>query len=262
MISGVVIGHSPPLVTVVVPSYNQGRYLNQALTSIFEQGVPVEVFVMDGGSKDNSLEVILKWAPRLAGWVSAPDGGQAAAINAGMAKGCAPFVCWLNSDDWLLPNGLRNLLDALNASPNSPMVYGKTFDFLHNNGKMRNALVLPFSAWLMARVCVISQPGTLVRRSCWEAVAGLDTSLHMAMDYDLWWRIYKACGKPRMVPNIVAVNRVHDATKTNTRRHQHYKEAITVVGRHYGKAPWKWWLTQPYTVWWRAFKGRFTDQSK
>jgi len=250
------MGSAPPWVTVVVPSYNQGRYLDQALASIFQQGVPVEVFVMDGGSKDNSLEVIMKWAPQLAGWVSAPDGGQAAAINAGMAQGSAPYVCWLNSDDWLLPNGLSKLLDALHASPNSPMAYGKTFDFLNDKDKMRRAFVMPFTSWLMARVCVISQPGTLVRRSCWEAVAGLDASLHMAMDYDLWWRIYKTFGKPLMVRDAVAVNRVHDATKTNTQRHRHYAEAIGVVRRHYGKVPWKWWLAQPYAVWWRSAVGR------
>jgi glycosyltransferase involved in cell wall biosynthesis len=258
MNSAAVIDVNAPLVTVVVPSYNQGRYLDQALASIFDQGVPVEVFVMDGGSKDNSLEVIMKWAPRLAGWVSAPDGGQAAAINAGMVRASAAYVCWLNSDDWLLPNALRNLIGALNASPGSPMVYGKTFDFLSNKSIMRHALVLPFSEWLMARICVISQPGTLMRRSCWQSVAGLDASLHMAMDYDLWWRIYKRCGKPLMVRDVVAVNRVHDATKTNTQRYRHYQEAIAVVRRHYGKVPWKWWLAQPYAVWWRSFRARST----
>ena len=241
-----------PLVTVVVPSFNQGQFLDDALRSVFAQDVPLEVFVMDGGSTDNSIDVIMKWAPRLSGWVSAPDGGQAAAINAGMAQGTAPYVCWLNSDDWLLPGGLRHLIGALDAAPHTPMVYGRTMDFLTNKDKMCRALVLPFSEWLMARVCVISQPGTLMRRSCWDTVAGVDASLHMAMDYDLWWRVYKACGKPTMVRDVVAVNRVHDATKTNTQRHRHYEEAVSVVRRHYGKVPWKWWLAQPYAVWWRS----------
>ena len=102
-----------PLVTVVVPSFNQGQFLDAALTSIFDQNVAVEVFVMDGGSTDNSVDVIEKWESRLAGWVSAPDEGQAAAINSGMAQGTAPYVCWLNSDDWLLHNGLQQLVNAL-----------------------------------------------------------------------------------------------------------------------------------------------------
>lgn len=240
-----------PLVTVVVPSFNQGQYLDEALASVFQQNVPVEVYVMDGGSTDQSLDVIRKWAPRLAGWVSGPDGGQASAINAGIAKGSAPFVCWLNSDDWMLPDGLRRLVAALSASTQVPMAYGRTMDYFENRRSMRRALVLPFSKWLMARVCVISQPGTLIRRSCWEALGGVDVTLHMAMDYDLWWRIYKAFGKPLMVNEVVAVNRVHDATKTNTQRRRHYAEAMAVVLRHYGKVPWKWWLAQPYAIWWR-----------
>ena len=82
-----------PIVTVAVPSYNQGRFLDQALASIFEQDVPVEVFVMDGGSTDNSLEVISRWKDRLAGYRSHSDEGQAAAINEGIAQGRAKYVC-------------------------------------------------------------------------------------------------------------------------------------------------------------------------
>ena len=225
--------------------------MDAALASIFDQNVAVEVFVMDAGSTDQSIDVIRKWSHRLAGWVIAPDGGQAAVINAGMVQGTAPYVCWLNSDDWLLPNGLQQLLNVLEAKPNTPMVYGKTMDFFNDKKKMRRALALPFNDWLMARVCVLSQPGTLMRRSCWERVGGLNDQLHMAMDYDLWWRIYKTCGTPLMVRDVVAVNRVHDATKTNTQRRRHYAEAMAVVRQHHGSVPWKWWLAQPYAIWWR-----------
>jgi len=97
-----------PLVTIAVPSCNQGRFLDDALTSIFEQQLPVEVFVMDGGSTDNSIEIIRKWEGQLAGWRSHKDGGQAAAINEGIALGRAPYVCWLNSDDWFCLLGLKS----------------------------------------------------------------------------------------------------------------------------------------------------------
>lgn len=95
-----------PLVTIAVPSFNQGRFLDDALASIFRQEIEVEVFVLDGGSTDESVRVLERWAPLLAGWRSGPDGGQAAAINEGIARGRAPYVCWLNSDDWFLPGGL------------------------------------------------------------------------------------------------------------------------------------------------------------
>ncbi|MGB3067854.1 MAG: glycosyltransferase [Ottowia sp.] len=242
-------------VTVAVPSFRQGRFLDQALSSILAQEVPVEVFVMDGGSDDETLAVLDRWKERLAGWRSHSDGGQAAAVNEGIARGCAPYVCWLNSDDWLLPQGLPLLLAALEREPEAVMAYGNTWDWIERTGRRRRSMVLPFSEWVMARANAISQPGTLMRRDAWEAVGGLDSSLHMAMDYDLWWRLYRYGGAPVRVPDMVAVNRVHSQTKTNTQRRLHYQEAMAVVRRHYGKVPLKWWLAQPYAVWWRGWRG-------
>jgi glycosyltransferase involved in cell wall biosynthesis len=245
-----------PLITVAVPSFNQGHYLGQALESIFSQGVPVEVFVADAGSTDGSVEVIQRWQHRLAGWRSAPDAGQSAAINESVAKGAAPYVCWLNSDDWLLPNALKTLVAALESNPGASMAYGRTWDVVQNSGKKTPALVRPFSEWWMARFCIVSQPGTLMRRSAWEAVGGVDASRHMAMDYDLWWRLYKQVGPLQFVDHFVAVNRDHAGTKTNTQRRRHYREAMAVVREHHGRVPLKWWLAQPYAVWFRALVNR------
>jgi glycosyltransferase involved in cell wall biosynthesis len=113
-----------PLITIAVPSLNQGRYLADALQSIFDQGLPVEVFLADGGSSDATLEVIGEFAPKLAGWRSHPDHGQAAAINECIARGRAPYVCWLNSDDMLVQGGLATLLAVLEADPALPAAYG------------------------------------------------------------------------------------------------------------------------------------------
>lgn len=243
------------LVTVAVPSFRQGRFLDQALSSIFAQGVPVEVFVMDGGSDDETLAVLDRWKDRLAGWRSHPDGGQSEAINEGIANGSAPYVCWLNSDDWLLPQGLQHLISALERAPSAAVAYGRTWDWSQETGGRRHSLVLPFREWVMAQMNIISQPGTLIRRGAWEAMGGLDARLQMAMDYDLWWRLYRHAGLPLYVPEVVAVNRVHDQTKTNTQRRLHYQEAMAVVRRHYGKVPLKWWLAWPYAVWWRSWLG-------
>jgi hypothetical protein len=133
------------------------------------------------------------------------------------------------------------------------MVYGRTFNFRQRTGRLDRAFVQPFHPWLMARLCLISQPGTLVRRSVWEQLGGLNQELHFALDYDLWWRVYRFFGEPLFVGEFVAVNRDHHATKTNSQRARHYREAISVVREHYGKVPWKWWLAQPYAVWLRAW---------
>lgn len=243
-----------PLATVAVPSFNQGRFLGEALDSIFSQQVPVEVFVLDAGSTDGSLEVIRRFEDRLAGWRSHPDSGQAAAINEGIARGTAPYVCWLNSDDVWLPGGLAKLAAALDSDPKAPMAYGRVWNLDEASGeRRRNFEVHPFSEWLMARFNLVSQPATLIRRAAWDAVGGADGRLQMAMDYDLWWRLYRHAGvAPRFVDDLVAVNRIHAATKTNTRRREHYEEAIATVRRHYGRVPLKWWLAWPYAVWWRS----------
>lgn len=244
-----------PRVTVAVPALNQGRYLAQALDSILAQEVPTEIFVLDAGSSDETLEVIRRYEPRLAGWRSHPDEGQAAAVNEGIAKGEAPYVCWLNSDDWWLPGGLARLVEALEADVNAPMAYGRVWNHHEAAGRRRrNYEVRAFHEGLMARFNIVSQPATLVRRSAWEAVGGLDVGLHMAMDYDLWWRLYRRFGKPRYVKDLVAVNRVHAATKTNTLRREHYLEAMAVVRRHYGRVPLKWYLAWPWAVWWRSLR--------
>jgi glycosyltransferase involved in cell wall biosynthesis len=247
-----------PLVTIAVPSYNQGQYLDDALTSIFQLTIPVEVFVMDGGSNDNSLEVIEKWKDKLAGWRSCKDGGQSAAINEGIALGSAPYVCWLNSDDWFLPEGMRSLLAVLEARPEVTVAYGKAWNYVEKSKKMRPVWVEPFNESRLAFRCIISQPATLIRRIAWDAVEGLDERLHMAMDYDLWWRLYKIGGPFEFIDQYVAVNREHSGTKTSNLRRENYVEAIKIVRRHYGRVPLKWWLARPYTIWFRNLISRFS----
>ena len=229
--------HPTALITIAVPSFNQARYLDAALSSIFSQQLPVEVFVADGGSSDESLDIIKEFASRLAGWRSHRDSGQAAAINECIALGHAPYVCWLNSDDMLLPGGLAALLGAIEADPSVAAVYGRTWSLVEETKERTPVWVEPFDVRRLARRCIISQPATLVRRSAWEAVGGLDEKLRFAMDYDLWWRLYRTGGELRFVDCFVAIDRDHADTKSRNNRFEHYREGIAVVRRHNGYVP-------------------------
>jgi len=207
---------------------------------------------MDGGSTDNSLDIIRKWESRLAGWRSHSDNGQAAAINEGIAFGSAPYVCWLNSDDWFLPDCLTKLVAALEKSPDLPAVYGRCWNVTEKSGRRSTVRVEPFNERRMAVRCIISQPSTLIRRSAWKAVGGVDESLHMSMDYDLWWKLIKRFGPLLFLDEYVAVNRQHVQSKTQKNRRLHYRESMAIVKKYHGRLPLRWWLAQPYSVWFKS----------
>ncbi len=244
-----------PLVTIAVPSLNQGRYLDEALRSIFSQDVPVEVFVLDGGSTDGSPEIIRKWAPDLAWWRIGPDRGQAGAVNEGIARGRAPFVCWLNADDLFLPLGIAALVEALHRDGNAAAAYGRCWTINARGAKLFPYITTGFNRGLFSSFCTIAQPAALIRRSAWESIGGLNEELQMAMDYDLWWRLYKKTGSLKYIRRFVAATRMHGLTKTATRRRQHYQESMRVVRRHTGRVPLKWYAAWPLMVSLRGLSG-------
>jgi len=232
-------------VTIAVPSLNQGRYLDDALASIFQQDIPVEVFVLDGNSTDNSLNIIRKWEPKLAGWRSHTDKGQAEAINEGIAQGSAPYVCWLNSDDYFYPGGLEKLIRTLKYQPDKQYTYARCWAVSKSGRKLLPYLTLPFSPRLFANFCCIAQPATLITRAAWTQAGGVNEDMQLAFDYDLWWRLYHAYGKPAYCKEFVAATRLHKDTKTASQPALHYQESMEVVKRNWGSVPLKWRAAGP-----------------
>lgn len=231
-------------ITVVIPSFNQAPFLRQAIDSVLCQSEQIELVVMDGGSTDGSAEIVKSYDKELHFWRSGPDDGQASAINAGVEKGLAPYVCWLNSDDFYYPDTLSSLRQHLERHTAAPMVYGRTWNVNIDGRKANPYPTWEFSPRLFANYCLISQPATLIRRQAWESVQGLDVFLELAFDYDLWWRLYLGYGAPAFLKKYVAANRMHGGTKTHNNLDKHYDESIEVVRRHYGDVPVKWFLSR------------------
>ena len=177
----------PPLVTIVTPSYNQGCFVQQTIQSVLAQDYPhIEYFVIDGGSTDDSAEIIRRYVTRLAYWVSEPDRGQTYAINKGFARATGSILAWLNSDDLLAPSAVRIAVAYLRAQADVGLVYG---DRLHIDcrGNVIGVNRMPaFYAAMLARNITLPQETAFFRRDAFERAGGIDQTLHFSMDFDLW----------------------------------------------------------------------------
>jgi GT2 family glycosyltransferase len=237
-------------VAIAVPSLNQGRFLLAALDSLLDQPeADVRIAVLDGGSADDSVAVIRGYANRLAYWRSDPDAGQAAAINEGLRRlGPAAYVGWLNADDVLVPGGLGRLVTSLEAHPDWVAAFGRAHVIDDGGQVVGEFPTRPFTRTALSRTSIICQPASLVRASAWERVGGLDESLHMCLDYDLWLRLSRL-GPIGFVDELIASTRDHEATKTRTRQSALYEEAFRVLRRDLGYVPWRWCVSEAAHAW-------------
>jgi glycosyltransferase involved in cell wall biosynthesis len=183
-----------PRLSVVIPSFNQGRYLEEALRSVLLQGYPdLELIVMDGGSSDETVAVLRKYAPWIAHWVSAPDRGQSSAINAGFAHATGDICAWIGCDDRYLPGALIRAGTCFAEDPDCAWLAGAG-KFAYQSGRsgvMQSGIgslddLLRF--WQWGGESFIVQPSCFWRRALWDAAGGVRDDLHLAMDYELWLR--------------------------------------------------------------------------
>jgi len=206
-----------PLVSVVIPSYNQGVYIEETIRSIVLQNYPrVEIIVIDGGSTDTTVEVIRKYEPWLAHWVSEKDAGQANAINKGLAVARGEIVTWLNSDDLLLPGALRRLAKAYGEKPHAFFV-SPVEHFLDGTEKSRvfepqNVTHRELIEFWSGRVRW-NDPGTFYTREVLEAVGRIDESFRYSFDYEFVLRVSKRFEAAYLAEPTTRF-RVHAASKT------------------------------------------------
>lgn len=222
-----------PLVSIVTPSLNQGRFIEAALQSVRAQDYPrIEHLVLDGGSSDHTLAILGGHGDRIR-WVSRPDRGQTNALNHGFRMASGDIVSWLNADDVLLPGAVRVVVEALQANPDVAMVYG-TGELMDAAGRPLPPFRLtePFNLDRLIEVSVfILQPAAFVRRDSLAAVGYLDERLNWCMDWDLWIRIGQRY-RVGFLPHTLARVRLHPDSKTSRGGVPRIREMHQVIRRH------------------------------
>jgi len=224
--------NSFPKITLVTPSYNQGRFLEKTILSVLEQGYPnLEYIVIDGGSTDNSIEIVRRYENQLGHWVSEKDRGQAHAINKGFERASGDIFGWLNSDDYLEAGALHAVAEhALTFRKAGAFVGGGRI--VNDEGREsyykepRELTFDGFCQWLDGGDFM--QPSCFFRRSAWEAAGPLDESIHIALDVDLWLRMVKQVDFQRL-DKLLSTSLSHQNAKTTAFRNYMVLECSMVI---------------------------------
>jgi hypothetical protein len=184
-------GESLPTLTVVTPSYNQAEYLERTILSVLNQHYPkLEFFIIDGGSTDGTLDIIRRYEPYLAGWVSEPDRGQTDAINKGFRRATGDYVAYQNSDDVFAPNALWRVAKAWQRAPQTDIFFGDMYIVDQQDVVLEEMRVPPFSAGCQIHEGMqVFNQSLFIRRELLAQTGWLDASLQFVMDYEVVTRL-------------------------------------------------------------------------
>lgn len=246
-----------PGISIITPSLNQGRFIRRTIESVLSQNYPnLEYLVMDGGSSDNTLDVLNSYSGRVK-WVSENDQGQTHAINKGLRMATGDIVAYLNADDLLLPGSLLKVARVFMDNPEALWATGKCRIINDDDREIRGWLTIYKNFWLHIRshsvflvMDYISQPATFWRADALTRLGFLDESLHYVMDYDYLLRLY-AESPPVFIPEYLAAFRLHVESKTTAKTSSseggagRYLEEESAVIRRYTRS---WFLFLLYRI--------------
>ncbi len=216
-----------PKISIVTPSYNQGKFIEQTIQSVLEQNYPnLEYIIIDGGSSDDSVEIIRKYRKHLKYWVSEQDEGQSDAINKGLKHCKGEIFNWLNSDDYYENNVLHSVADAFMKS-GADIVSGRE-NFIYEDGstEIKNGTIIYKKLVNTIHEGVIYQPSTFWKLQIFNSLAPISPELNFLMDSELWIRYLLRYGQGKVVKidDILANFRIHSKSKTTLQQGEFERE--------------------------------------
>lgn len=228
-----------PVVSVVTPSWNMGRFIRETIDSVLTQDYPhIDYIVMDGASTDNTREILETYKGKLR-YESRRDGGQADAINKGFAVSTGQVFAYLNADDTYLPGAIGTAVTHLMRNQHAGMVYGDAY-YTDEAGQVIGPYPThPPDLNYLNRNCYICQPASFMWRHAFENAGQMNVSQHYVLDYDLWMRLAKRYPIAK-VDEYLATSRMYGDNKTISKRSLVYREILTSVHAHFGYVPFDW----------------------
>jgi len=226
-----------PKVSIITPSYNQGQFLEETILSVLNQDYPnLEYIIIDGGSTDNSVEIIKKYQDRIAYWVSEPDKGQSDAINKGFRIATGDILAWLNSDDLYLPGAISAAVSYMQDRHDVSCIIGDQETIGPEGEYLCTVKNIPFNfCRTLYGGSMIPQPSTFFTRKALDIAGYLDTSLQYQMDYDFFLRMAYKGIRFGIIERPLAAFRLHHMSKTVSEYSNKVKQANYIVRQRFSK---------------------------
>lgn len=202
-------------ISIIIPSYNQGQFLERTLQSVIQQNYSsTEIIVLDGGSTDDSVDIIKRYEKYISYWRSSKDNGQSAAINEGLRMATGDFVTWLNSDDILLPNTLDTLNECSIKHPDIRWFLGNVI-WMNKDEYIIQAYKTESYCSFLAKRCLFSNggPSTFMRRDIIRDYGYLREDFDFSMDTEYWYRLSSQGEKFMRIQIFCWGLRLHEAAK-------------------------------------------------
>jgi glycosyltransferase involved in cell wall biosynthesis len=230
-----------PSISIITPSFNQAQFIEETILSVLNQDYPnIEYIVVDGGSTDQTLDILKKYERRIK-WLSEKDQGQADAVNKGLKMASGEIIGWLNSDDTYEPGCIQKVVACFLKSPEAVLVYGNGYQMNQEGKDKKPFIVRKVTFNKLSKINKLLQPSIFFKKETIEKVGYLDAHLHYVMDFELWVRFFKRYEKQtKYIPDYLSNWRLYPDTKTSLNRANIFQELFEVLLKHFGFVSSSW----------------------